>query len=75
MTTCSNLFMGNLYGLLLVLVALVYVVVRVIAFFRPSKAQQPSARLQPPAIVRVGEALVLACALVVVAVAIASCLR
>jgi hypothetical protein len=67
--------MGNLHGLLLVLVALVYVVVRAIAFFRPSKAQQPSARLKPPAIVRVGEALVLACALVVVAVAIASCLR
>ena len=74
MTTCNSLLAGNLYGLMLVVLALVYAIARVVGFFLPRKSP-PAGQPQRPLVVRIGEGLVLACAFVVVGVALASCIR
>jgi hypothetical protein len=73
MTSCSNLLAGNLYGLLLVILAIIYIVARLIGVLTHGKSPE-TARAKPPAIVRIGEGLVLACAFVVVVIAATSCL-
>jgi hypothetical protein len=73
MTSCLNLLAGNLYGLLLVILAIIYIVARLVGVFRQGKSPETS-RVQPPAIVRIGEGLVLACAFIVVVIAATFCL-